>query len=280
VISAVCLNIVIQNEFAALPGAHFFRPFETMTYSSTIRSLRSIVLLIPGFLFVQASHAQGTFNTWNNFEGKLGNSDIQMSLYLFKNGDLKGNYILKYVSTKILLTGSKKGNVVNLTEQISGQPGRTFGGRILSDTLVGTWTDIAPRPALHFHLRLISSTAGSFEHRYADLFGTTEDVEQFVQTARSAILTNNKDWVTDHTSYPLKHLVGPGFNGIGNKQQLIQYFSQIFTKEYKEKISHAYTTNLFVKNGSVMLGNGELWISNKPGSTKDQFDYTIIAVNP
>lgn len=251
-----------------------------MIVSSVIKCFRSIVLWLPGLLFAQVSPAQWQLNAWNNLEGKLGNSDIQMSLYLFKNGDLKGNYILKYVSTKIVVTGTKKGNAVSLTEQISGQPPRSFVGKILSDTLVGTWTDIAPRPALHFALRLISSTAGSFEHRYKDLFGTTEDVEQFVQTARSAILSNNKDWVTDHTSYPLKHLVGKGFNGIGNKEQLIQHFSQIFNKEFKDKIRRAYTTNLFVKNGSVMLGNGELWISNKPGSTKDQFDFTIIAINP
>jgi len=251
-----------------------------MIHSAFIKCFQFFVLWLPGFLFSQTLPAQGLANTWNNFEGKLGNSDIQMSLYLFKNGDLKGNYILKYIGTKILISGTKKGNIVGLTEQISGQPSRNFSGKIIGDSLVGTWIDIAPRPALHFMLRLMSSTTGSFEHRYTDILGTTENVEQFVQTARSAILSGNKDWIADHTTYPLKHLVGNGYNGIANKQQLIQHFSQIFTKEFKEKISQVFTTNLFVKNASVMLGNGELWISNKPGSTKDLFDYTIIAINP
>ena len=251
-----------------------------MNHSSVLRSFRPFVFLMHAILFVQVSQAQWQPNTWNNFEGKLGTSDIQMSLYLFKNGDLKGNYIVKYVSTKILLAGTKKENAISLAEQISGQPVRSFAGKIKSDTLMGTWIDLAPRPALHFFLHHVSSTSGSFEHRYTDMFGTTENVEQFVQNARSAILSNNKDWIADHIRYPLKHLTGNGFNGITNKQQMIRHFSQIFTKEYKEKIAHDYTTNLFVKNGSVMLGNGELWITNKTGSTKDQFDYTIIAINP
>lgn len=251
-----------------------------MNHFPFIKLFRRFIVLLHTLLFIQVGQAQWQPNTWNNFEGKLGTSDIQMSLYFFKNGDLKGNYIVKYVSTKILLSGTKKDNAISLAEQIGGQPTRSFSGKTSSDTLKGSWTDIAPRPALHFSLRRVSSSAGSFEHRYTDLFGTTENVEQFVQTARSAILSNNKDWITDHIRFPLKHLIGNGFNGIINKQQMIRHFSQIFTKEYKEKISHDYTTNLFVKNGAVMLGNGELWISNKTGSTKDQFDYSIIAINP
>jgi hypothetical protein len=61
---------------------------------------------------------------------------------------------------------------------------------------------------------------------------------------------------------------------------MIRHFDEIFTRQFKDNIRQAYTSNLFVKNGEVMLGSGQLWIGNNPGSTKDKYGYQIIGINP
>lgn len=221
-------------------------------------------------------------NAWNNFEGNLGNSEMQLSIYLFKDDSVKGNYFLKYTGPKIQLIGQEKAKTIRLREMIRNSPWGSFNGRLIdsSNSFTGTWTDSGASQTLAFNLKLMSKTAGSYEQHYPDLYGSTEDVESFMKKVVSAILINDKDWLGDHMRYPLKHTPIKGFNSINNKQQLIRYFDLIFTKNYKEKIRQAYTTNLFTKNGSVMLGNGEIWIGNTSNSTKDKHALEIIAVNP
>ncbi|HMH33159.1 MAG TPA: hypothetical protein VK543_09035, partial [Puia sp.] len=108
-------------------------------------------------LCLSSTHAEfPQVNAWNNFEGKLGNSDIQMSIFLFKNGEIKGNYILKYTGTKIQLSGEKKAGTIMLTEFINNIAGRTFKGRVFTDSVdkfAGTWTDASQQVSLPFSLR-------------------------------------------------------------------------------------------------------------------------------
>jgi hypothetical protein len=245
---------------------------------------RKIWLLLLFSLSLSSIHAEfPQMNAWNNFEGKLGNSDIQMSLFLFKNGDIKGNYILKYTGTKIQLNGEKKAGTIVLTEFIKNIIGRTFKGRVFTDSadkFEGTWTDAAKQETLPFSLRLVFINPGAYEHRYTDVLGTNAEIEEFIKKARASILVNDKAWIAEHTRYPLRHLQGKGFSTINTKQQLIRYFDALFTNNFKERIKQYYTTNLFTKNGSVMFGKGELWIGNTANSTKEKYAFNIVAINP
>lgn len=219
---------------------------------------------------------------WNTLEGKLGNSDMQMALYLFKDGSLKGNYILKYTGIKTQLAGTQIGKAVTLKEVVKNTPWGTFKG-IVGDSInkfAGSWTDSGAQQMLAFNLRLMGSNLTSYEMRYPGLFGTQEDVESFVKKAVAAILINDKDWLGDHIRFPLRHISGKGFSGIADKQQMIRHYDEIFSKQFKDKIREAYTSNLFVKNGEVMLGTGQFWVANNSGSTKDKYSYQIVGINP
>jgi len=48
---------------------------------------------------------------------------------------------------------------------------------------------------------------------------------------------------------------------------------------FKQKIKEDYTTNLFNKDGEVMLGNGEIWIGN-PSRPTDKNKFIIASINP
>jgi len=237
--------------------------------------LASLVPLMP--------HAQ-VFQTgaWNTLQGKMGSSDMQMALYLFKDGSLKGNYILKYTGVKTELAGTQIGKTVVLKEVVRNTPWGTFKGTVgdSANKFSGSWTDSGATQMLAFNLKLVASTMTSYEIRYPGLFGTQEDVESFVKKAVTAILINDKDWLGDHIRFPLRYISGKGFTGIADKQQMIRHYDEMFTHQYKDKIKQAYTSNLFTKNGEVMLGTGEIWVGNSPGSTKDKNRFQIVAINP
>lgn len=219
---------------------------------------------------------------WNTFEGKLGNNYIQMSLYLFDNGEIKGNYILTNTGAEIQLEGKTKANAIFLTELTNNKPTGTFKGNVFADTLdkfEGTWSDSSQKQSQTFFLRLQTITWGDYEHRYSDMFGTSNEVEEFMEKVKTAILTDNKEWIANHVHYPTRQVLDKGFTSINYKQQLIKYFDQVFTKQFKEKIKNAYTTNLFNKNGAVMLGSGEIWVGNTSNSTSEKYDFCIIAIN-
>jgi len=257
---------------------------QIFSYLNAMMAHRKIWLFLLFSLCLSSVHAEfPQSNAWNNFEGKLGNSDIQMSFFLFKNGEIKGNYILKYTGTKIQFNGQKKAGTIVLTEFINNVTGRTFKGRVFTDSadkFEGTWTDVSQQVSLAFSLRLVFINPGTYEHRYTDLLGTNTEIEEFIKKARASILVNDKAWIAEHTRFPLKHVQGKGFNAINTKQQMIRYFDQLFTNNFKERIKQYYTTNLFTKNGSVMFGKGELWISNTANSTKEKYGFNIVAINP
>jgi hypothetical protein len=243
-----------------------------------LRSISIAACLIPILTNAQVFQV----GAWNTLEGKLGNSDMQMALYLFRDGSLKGNYILKYTGTKTQLAGTQIGKAVTLKEVIKNTPWGTFKGTVgdSADKFSGSWTDSGATQMLAFNLRLLASNLTSYEMRYPGLFGTQEDIEQFVKKAVAAILINDKDWLGDHIRFPLRHIAGKGFNGIADKQAMIRHYDEIFTRQFKDKIRQAYTTNLFTRNSEVMLGTGEIWFGNVSGSTKDKYSYQIVSVNP
>ena len=98
-------------------------------------------------------------------------------------------------------------------------------------------------------------------------------------TVKQAIVTNNKQWLAVHVQYPLHNVLKKGYPKVKNKVLFVQYFDQIITPEFKKKVADDYTTNLFVKEDAVMLGDGEIWVkaSENPATRGD--DFTIIAIN-
>ena len=82
--------------------------------------------IILTFLFFTLSTLCHAFdfdtNKWTDFEGTLGKANIQLSLYRFDNGQLKGNYCYKKHESKIQLTGQITGDKIVITEFLNGKP--------------------------------------------------------------------------------------------------------------------------------------------------------------
>jgi hypothetical protein len=215
---------------------------------------------------------------WNTFEGKLGDKEVQLSLYLFADGTIRGNYVFRDSTNKIPVVGYPKANALFLKEVNSPA---IFKGNVFSDTLdkfEGVWIDSSKNQMQQFSLKLSSITWGDFEHRYSDMYGTTEEIEGFMQKVKTAILTDDKEWIATHVRYPTRQVLAKGYTSINTKQDFIKYYDQFINAKFKEKIKHASTTNLFNKNGLAMLGDGEIWIGNTPNSTESKYDFIIFAI--
>lgn len=222
-------------------------------------------------------------NTWTDFEGTLGKTNIELSLFRFENGQIKGNYCYRKYDKKIQLTGQIKGNQLEFTEIIDGKKGATFRGKVFTDDrdrFTGTWIDETETRSLDVKLTLASICGNDFDHRYTDFYGTDDETERFMKLIKTSILTNDKATVASNISYPINVTIGKQQKfKIKNKQSLIANFDKIFTPKYKEAIRLSRTCNLFCNYQGAMLADGKIWINNKPGSVKGKYGYTVIAIN-
>ena len=215
-------------------------------------------------------------NKWIDFEGTLGKVSIQLSLYRFDNGELKGNYCYKKHESKIQLTGQITGDKIVITEFLNDKSNGRFEGKFFTDNLnrfEGTWTDSSNTKSVEFKLTRESICGSEYDHRYSDFYGSDDDVEKFMKHVKASILNGDKEWIANHVSYPIKTTINKDKAiTIKNKKQLIENFDQIFYQEFKDKIKSFCVCNMFNNSQGVMLGYGLIWINNKPNSTDDKFD--------
>jgi hypothetical protein len=224
-------------------------------------------------------------NWWYDFDGKLGGTAIQLSIYIPDSGNvLKGNYCYNKYETKIQLVGQLNDDKIELTEFLNGKPNGHFSGKVFTDNLdrfEGTWTDNSGTKQIEFKMTLQSACyAHSSSHRYSDFSGTDDDVESFMKHVKLSILNGDKEWIADHVNYPISTtLNGQKKITIQNRQQLIDNFEQIFYQKFKEKLKTYCVCNMFNNYQGTMLGNGVIWITDKSNSTDEKFDYQITAIN-
>jgi hypothetical protein len=224
-------------------------------------------------------------NWWYDFEGKIGETEIQLSIYIPVSGDvIKGNYCYKKYETKILLVGQLKGDQIELTEFLNGKPNGHFRGKLFTDKLdrfEGTWTDISGTKRMEFRMTLKSTCyASSWEHRYSDFSGTDDDVENFMKKVKISINKGDKEWIANHIIYPITTtLYGQKSVEIKNRKQLIDNFDQIFYRGFKEKLKSLCTFNMFNNYQGTMIGDGSIWIYEDPNSKNEKHAFQIIAIN-
>jgi hypothetical protein len=222
-------------------------------------------------------------NQWTDFEGTLGTTRIQLSLFLFEDGKVKGNYCYKKFDTKIHFVGEiVDRKSITLSSIDDKKAPETFKGQFFTneaDRFEGTWTN-SDGSTFPFKLTLQSIVGSNFDSRYTDFFGSDTEVENFMKKVKKASLTNDKKWMANHVYYPLKTtLNGKKTIIIRNKEQFISNFEKIFHPDFKTQIKNSCTCNMFNNYLGATLNNGSIWINNSANSTKLKYDFVISALN-
>lgn len=222
--------------------------------------LNLLAFIVLNFCITNCRAQLLNVNSWNTFDGSIGSNLSQLSLYLFADSTIKGNYVLKNNGKKVSVAGYLKPNVLFLTEvknKKSGFNGNVYTSRKVSTSpdIEGTRTDGLKEETIPFTFQLSSITRGDYDNRYSYMDGTDDEIEGFMKKVKNAILVDNKQWVANHIQYPLRRILSRKYPPINNKKLLMKYYDQIFTKQFKGKIRHAVTTNLFNQEGAAMLAN-------------------------
>lgn len=221
---------------------------------------------------------------WYDFEGLIGKAKVQLSLFLLNNGQLKGNYCYHKYERKIELSGNVIGDQIVLAEHTPDGTMAHMKGGLVSDStdhFDGIWEDMEGIKWFPFQLTLRSISGSSYLNRYSGfLYGSDQDVEDFMKRIKSAILKGDKNWIARHLHYPIRvSLNGQEDITLKNKEQLMANFDAVFYPEFKEQIKRFCSCNLFVNYQGAMLGNGQIWINQTPKSTIEKYSYRITAIN-
>lgn len=190
-----------------------------------------------------------------------------MSLYLGEKGQVTGNYCYAKYDKRIALTGKINGKEVTLYEMQDGKQTATFKGTLITDStdhFQGTWTD--GKTTMPFNVHLSSIGAGSPTKRYNDTKQSDAQVEAYMKKVKTAILSNNKEWLSTQVNYPYKVANTEGkIISLKNKTEFISNYNLVVSASLKKRIADICTCNLFMNYRGVMLGNGEVWINERPG---------------
>ena len=222
------------------------------------------LILVLGAL---STNAQLSPNQWSDYKGLMSKTNIAMSLYLGDNGQVTGNYCYAKYDKRIGLIGKANGREITLYEMHEGQQTGTFKGTLLTDStdhFKGTWSN--GKTSMPFDLHLSGITSGTPTKRYNDTKQSDAQVEAYMKKVKTAILNNNKEWLSTQVSYPYKASTPEGkIVTLKNKQEFISKYSLVVSEGLKKRIANICTCNLFMNYRGVMLGNGEVWINERPG---------------
>jgi len=241
------------------------------------------ILFISFSFFTHASELKKKM--WNDFTGTLGYSHIKMSLYILTNGGVVGTYFNTKTEKEIDLDGFVKKDSIYLTEFTGDTTFGYFSGVITSDfmnKIEGFWTDISKKKLRNFSVELSTMCYGTKENRYSEnIYGTKQEIETFTKELKEAVLTKNRDWLTNNISFPITVTVGQNrLVTIKDKNDFSIYFDKILSDSFVEKIKKSTTINLFSKEEGVVFGDcQEIIINNTSNSSKNKYKLCIIAVN-
>lgn len=220
---------------------------------------------------------------WYDFKGKVGGASVSFALYQEEDGKLTGNYCYTRFDKRIQLRGKVQGDMVTLEEFVGNKSNGYFEGRVSTDSvdrLKGIWKDSAGSRTLEFNLVVTAVNSGAPVKKYADFFGSDEEVEGFMKKVKQAIIKSDKVWLADRIKYPLTtYFDGKTTVSVKTKKQFIELFDRIIHPAFRERITGLCACNLFANYRGAMLGNGEIWMNMRPGSTEKKYSYLITALN-
>lgn len=91
------------------------------------------------------------------------------------------------------------------------------------------------------------------------------DARAFLETFLAHVNAGEKEAAAKMILYP-KKVFFPGKEvTVSSAEELLPYYDEIFTEEYKKRINDAMGDDLFWNYMGVMLGNGEIWLQETDG---------------
>ena len=167
-----------------------------------------ILLFLFSFKISIPGGSQWSTGGCHNFSGTMGKQQINMSLCFFDNDSVKGNFY-ENCQSKISVTGKVNGNELFLSGFYDQKKYGYATIRMNGDSLNGVWHGSSNAKATDLRLHFDNGTGGTFDHRYFYGFNslpdhTDDEIENFAQAMKTAVLSEDSNWIADHLSYPIR----------------------------------------------------------------------------
>lgn len=239
--------------------------------------MRSIVCGLGMLVWITAASAAPTdgLSTYG-LRGTLGPYRIGGELLVENDKVLSaGHYFYASRLTDIPLTGHIDGETVTLDEPGGGHFALHFvsngsaAGQALtfynSVGLAGDWTKDGQ--SLPVKLGFDSGSNGPPpSRRYGDVTDETDArFEAHVQTFLASVLDGDKQTALRWVSYPLRVNGRPTLTIHGDRD-LLAHWDEIFSPRLRAAMKEAIPHEMFVRNGSAMIGDGSIWFDAKGAS--------------
>lgn len=210
--------------------------------------------------------------TWG-LRGKVGAYPVGMQLTVRGGRDVvSGHYFYVRTLIDIPLTSRMENGALILQEPGGGvfrlhfvsNTGRketlTFDN---STSLAGTWTQGAR--TLPVELSLDSEYGGSRRERHYEEVTDEPDAvfEARVGGFLKAVLKGDRATAARFVAYPLLVKDGVRAGTIRNRAELLARWDKIFTPKFVAKLRTAVPHEMFVRQGSAMVGDGDIWFDAK-----------------
>lgn len=245
------------------------------------------LLQVAGLLlFIITTQAQNCLpdpNFWADYNGKLGDNEILLSIYKSADGKLSGNY--RYVTDEkktFAITGSVKDCTYYL--DVVDNKNKTLGKFVIrytsekvkkTDNYDGVYTDTNNKQS-PLKLQLGTMVGGSATQRYFELFGTTGEVDAFAEKIKAAFINNDKKWLAAKCQYPLVIYPAKGKEKIiKSEKDFLDSYNQLFSKAYVDKFKKIKCHTMFSNHMGVLMGKGEVIINHTKTSTFTNYEYGI-----
>jgi hypothetical protein len=247
-------------------------------------------LLIAFFCLFSLEVAAQVFTEGiSDFDGHLGSEPIRMSLVADSSPEqIVGTYFNKRDLKDISVKGSVHGRDLELIQygsdgseqgrfvlqMVEHDPNGRLSGELQGEILIGKWIGSSGGKEVPVHLELDDILSGNKQlaARYPVNKGVSDaELERNAQAFYFAVLKADKDTVSRLIRYPLSANVRGKARTIGERDEFLRNYKFIFTPQYVSCIRSGTPKNMFVHNGAVMLGNGEVWFDG---------DGHVITLNP
>lgn len=133
---------------------------------------------------------------------------------------------------------------------------------------------------LGLHLLFSAPCAsGSARIAQASIYSITPRDAEFLDALKDAILRDNRAWVAERISYPLRVNGEGGAREIRDASELLENFERVFTGKVRSAILAQDAARLFRNWSGMMIGNGEVWFEAVALDGKEFKDHFILAIN-
>lgn len=213
--------------------------------------------------------------------GKVGAYPVVMQLTIRDSRDfVSGHYFYVKTLANIPLTGRMEGDTLTLQEPgggafrlhlVSNVPGRKETLSFYNSTsLAGTWTQ--GDKTLPVEIGLSSGHDGApHDRRYGEVTEESDAIfEARVGSFLAAVVRGDRATAARFVAYPL--LVKDGKDGarvrtIHNNTEFLARWDSIFPPKFVAKLRTAVPHEMFVRQGSAMVGSGDIWFDAKGAKT-------------